>query len=86
MVQVLYKKRRLRTELPAGKQRGGSATAERASTPGRQRALHLRQFGVVGERSQLLDRMQNELDALQQKPPPSQADEIVIDLDSTDSD
>lgn len=71
MVQVVYKKRRARTVLPQAAKPGASAPRQAKIThlkqrETRQRVLHLRQFGISGERNELLERMQDELDALRE--------------------
>jgi len=71
MVQVVYKRRRLRTELPQpSTPRAAVAPASEASNDHKgpkPRTLHLKQYGITGDKSELLQRMQSELDALHKK-------------------
>jgi len=70
MVQVVYKKRRIKTQLSQPGSYRSAAPAPEASEYSREskpRLLHLKQYGITSEKSEQLARMQHELDALRKK-------------------
>ena len=70
MVQVVYKRRRVKTELPQPSTQRAAAPAPEAQAETKElrpRLLHLKQYGITSEKTEQLTRMQDELDALRRK-------------------